>query len=324
MGAGPIVARQTCPRGWDAWVSRRRGRFTENKILRAVRELKARLVRLAFPLYRTVRSNHLYTQHQHLVLLVLRQWMGKSYREFCEWMGVCTKVLRLLGIVRMPHFTTLQKFSGRLDGDLLDRLLGSYAEQLADIQLAVDSTGFSCTSASHYFVEVLKRSREEGAEIGMRAIRRHLKQTIGVDVDTQLILAMHDRVGPANDFPDMIPLLQKVPGTARVRAVLADKGYDSEEIRRFIWYSMKAESHIPLRLSRGARVNHIQRRKQAAEFDERKYHRRALVETVHSVLKRVMRDDVLARSRSGQHVELELRTIAYNARRAAIMGYGFY
>ncbi|MCE5260758.1 MAG: hypothetical protein LLG21_02110, partial [Euryarchaeota archaeon] len=65
-----------------------------------MRELKARLVRLAFPLYRTGRSNHLYTQHQHLVLLVLRQWMGKSYREFCEWMGVCTKVLRLLGIVR--------------------------------------------------------------------------------------------------------------------------------------------------------------------------------------------------------------------------------
>jgi len=33
---------------------------------------------------------------------------------------------------------------------------------------------------------------------------------------------------------------------------------------------------------------------------------------------------VLARNRSEQHVELELRTIAYNARRAAIMGYGFY
>jgi hypothetical protein len=305
-------------------VSRIGGRLTENKIFRAVRGLKARLVRLAFPLYRGARSNHLYTQHQHLVLLVLRQWMGKSYREFCEWMGMCTKVLSLLGIGRMPHFTTLHKFSGRLDEGLLDRLLGSYAEQLEEVQLAVDSTGFSCTSASHYFVEVLKRSKEKGAEIKMKAVRRHLKQTIGVDVDTQLILAMRDRIGPTNDFPDMIPLLRKLPGTARVRAVLADKGYDSEEIRRFIWYTMKAESHIPLRLSRNARVNHIQRRKQAAEFDERKYHRRALVETVHSVLKRVMRDDVLARSRSGQHVELELRTIAYNARRVAIMGDGFY
>lgn len=286
--------------------------------------MKARLVRLAFPLYRNERSNHLYTQHQHLVLLVLRQWMGKSYREFCEWIGMCTAVLRLLGMVRMPHFTTLQKFSGRLDEDLLDRLLGSYAEQLDEVQLAVDSTGFSCTSASHYFVEVLRRSKEKGAEIGIMAVRRHLKQTIGVDVGTQLILVMRERVGPTNDAPDMIPLLQKLHGTARVRAVLADKGYDSEDIRRFIWYTMHAESHIPLRMSRNARVNHIYRRKQAAEFDEVKYHRRALVETVHSVLKRVMRGDVLARNRFGQHVELELRTIAYNARRVAIMGYDFY
>lgn len=127
-----------------------------------MRGLKARLVRLAFPLYRSERSNHLYTQHQHLVLLVLRQWMGKSYREFCEWMGVCTSVLKVLGLSAMPHFTTLHKFSGRLDEELLDRLLGSYAEQLDDVQLAVDSTGFSCTSASHYFVEVLKRSKEKG------------------------------------------------------------------------------------------------------------------------------------------------------------------
>lgn len=47
--------------------------------------MKARRNSLAFPLYRNVRFNHLYTQHQHLVLLMLRQWMGKSYREFCEW-----------------------------------------------------------------------------------------------------------------------------------------------------------------------------------------------------------------------------------------------
>lgn len=78
---------------------------------------------------------------------------------------------------RMPHFTTLHKFSGRLDDDLIDRLLGSYAEQLD---------------------EMMRRSKEKGAEIGIIAVRRHLKQTIGVDVGAHLILAMRERIGPTN------------------------------------------------------------------------------------------------------------------------------
>lgn len=326
MGSDTILARQHWPRGWDAWVSRVEGRFTENKIFRAVKGLKARLKRLAFPLYRGTRSNHLYTQHQHLVLLVLRQWMGKSYREFCEWMSVCTALLRAIGLARMPHFTTLQKFTMHVEWGFLDRLLGSYAEQLNDVDIAVDSTGFSCTSASQYYINVLRRNEEKDVSFVKKPVRRHLKQTIAVDMDTQLIMSMREREGPGADAPDMLPVLGGVPSTVKVRAVVADKGYDSKEIRRYIWYHLGAETHIPLRKpqKRQGEGRSMNRRRQEAMFDEGKYRRRSLVETVHSVLKRLMRSDVLARSRSGQHVEMGMRVIAYNERRTWTLGHGFY
>ena len=111
-----------------------------------------------------------------------------------------------------------------------------------------------------------------------------------------------------------------------MRTVVADKGYDSAEIRGYIWYQLKADAQIPLRKldRRSEQTTSISRRKQKSTFDQVRYSRWALVETVHSILKRTMRGDVLARSRSGQHVELGLRAVAYNERRKAQLKDGFY
>ena len=52
-------------------------------------------------------------------------------------------------------------------------------------------------------------------------------------------------------------------------------------------------------------------------FDEGLYRRRALVETVNSVIKRTMSSTALARRERTQYAELALRAAAHNARRAA-------
>ena len=304
-----------------------RDRIDQNKLFKVVRGLKSRLGRLAVPLHRCRRSNHIFTQHQLLVLLVLRQWSGKSYREFCVLVEVCTALLEELGLRRLPHFTTLQKFAQRVQQALLDRLLGSFADLVdGPLHLAIDSTGFSCTSASRYFCTVVQRNEERALAKGQRSLRRHLKQSMAIDTSNQMILAVRYRYGLYNDAPDAIPVLEAVASIGKVAVVVADKGYDSKHIRRYIWYAMKAESHIPLRRTskHGQEDMNILRRKQKDVFDERKYHRRALIETVHSVEKRVMRQDVLATSTSCQHKELTLRAIAYDSRRAVMMGNDFY
>jgi hypothetical protein len=67
-----------------------------------------------------------YTDHQHVVLLAERQHFRKSYRDFCEMLEVCTEIMDELGLKRVPHWTTLQKFSKRADTRRLERLLLEY------------------------------------------------------------------------------------------------------------------------------------------------------------------------------------------------------
>jgi len=300
---------------------------SQNKLLMVTRELNARLARLAFPLHRCKRSNRIFTQRQHLALLVLRQLFGKSYREFCALIEMCTPVLRAIGLRRVPHFTTLQKFAGRVDHQLLDALLASFSDLVrGKLQLAIDSTGFACSSASHYFIAVLQRNEAKAIRTASRSVRRHVKQTLAVDTRTQLIVAARYRYGPTGDAPDGIPVLEAASRAGKVGSVIADKGYDAGAIRQYIWYRLKAEAHIPLRVdAKGeTRKRSVYDRKQRAEFSESKYRRRALIETVHSVEKRVMRGDVLATSTPCQNKELLLRAIAYDLRRAIVLTHDFY
>lgn len=45
------------------------------------------LMRARVPLYMHRKSNHIYTAvWQHLILLAFRQYEGKSYRRFVEWL----------------------------------------------------------------------------------------------------------------------------------------------------------------------------------------------------------------------------------------------
>ncbi|HSV41972.1 MAG TPA: hypothetical protein VLH13_01005 [Methanomassiliicoccales archaeon] len=86
--------------------------------------------------------------------------MGKSYREFCQWMKLGSLVLRLLDM-NVPHFTKLQKFSKRVEFDHLERFVGSFSDDVRlPVDLAVDSTGFDCTSAIQYFITVVQRNEK--------------------------------------------------------------------------------------------------------------------------------------------------------------------
>ena len=123
-----------------------------------------------------------------------------------------------------------------------------------------------------------------------RAVTRHVKQQAVIDVQNQMILALHFRYGPHNDFRDAVPVLAKAASTFDIKTVLADKGYDSEDIRRFIVKEMKSTTQIPTRKmnERAADIHGWHRRMQASTFDENVYHQRSLVETMHSVSKRVV------------------------------------
>jgi hypothetical protein len=255
-----------------------------------------------------------------VVLLALRQHFRKSYRDFCEMLEVCTEIMDELGLRRVPHWTTLQKFSRRADARRLERLLLEYLVEarLSVLHLAVDSTGFSSTSASTYYTRVLedRKSKIGGHRRGVQT-RRYMKQTVAVETRKQLIVAVKFRRGPSNDSPDFPRVLEKVlPAGLPVRLVLADKGYDAESNHAYAQEVLGARTMIPVRYrGPGIRVGGRYRRRNLRDFDDDAYHQRAKVETVFSVEKRKMGSHVLARVSSQQHKELIFRAFSYNSGR---------
>lgn len=283
--------------------------------------MRRRVERVA-PRYRCARSKHTFTQHQLLVLVVLRQYLGSSYREFVVTVETMTPLLDELDIGEMPHYTTLHKFVARIDDTVLDSLLASFVDLVdGPLEVAIDSTGFMCTSASRYYVTVLEH-RKDGVETKKRAIRRHIKQANVVETRSQMIVAVRFRYGPDSDFGDAVSALAAASAVREIAVVVGDKGYDSAAIRRFVWYKLRAKAHIPLRSS--WRSTSVYAKKQRAEFDLSLYHRRWLVETVHSAIKRKMRQEVLARSDAMRFRELRLRAIAHNVRREGTIMDEFY
>jgi len=288
-----------------------------------VRRQKKVLRRARYPLRESKYANHLYTDHQHVVLLALRQHFRKSYRDLCEEIEVCTLLLEELGLRRVPHWTTLHKFSKRAETRRLERLLLRFLEEarVRTLYLAVDSTGFSPTSASMYYVRTLeRRTGKPGRPRRRRPVRHHLKQTMAVETREQLIVAVKFRRGPANDSPDLIRVLKKVePANQSVKLVVADKGYDAERNHEYAQEVLGAETVIPVRAASRPkiRMRGRRRRKMAREIGSREgtYHQRVKVETVHSVEKRLMGSHVLARQTAQQHKELIFRAFSYNSRR---------
>ena len=91
-----------------------------------------------------------------MVLLTVRQYEGKSYRRFVDWLVEAYYLRLFLQLSHIPHYTTLQKFAARINGTLLERIISSFILLLSNIRrlfIGIDSTGFKMTHASQYYTE---------------------------------------------------------------------------------------------------------------------------------------------------------------------------
>ena len=71
----------------------------------------------AIPLYFSKYSNRIYTNHQHIVLVVLKQKLRTTWRDLIEFLKV-SFIPKEIGLIEIPHFTTLIKFSKKLSPDV--------------------------------------------------------------------------------------------------------------------------------------------------------------------------------------------------------------
>ncbi len=113
----------------------------------------------------------------HMILLVIRQYESKSYRRFVELIQECVGIQEYLELSKIPHYTTLQKVSTRLDSNVLHKMLQEFIlyKRVRLVLAGIDGSGFSYSTASYYYTK----------RIQLR--RNFLKVVVCADMNSQLI-----------------------------------------------------------------------------------------------------------------------------------------
>lgn len=131
-----------------------------SRYIRMVRAVFKVCRRQHVPLYSSKYSRKDFTQWQHIALLVLWQRMRKSYREYVnDLLPVADRLVDELGLPRLPHFTTIEKFLLRVSSTLLERVMGGFVllTRVRRQVFGIDSSGFSMHHASYYYTLRVKR-----------------------------------------------------------------------------------------------------------------------------------------------------------------------
>jgi hypothetical protein len=282
---------------------------------------ESKYVRLANTIYRVLRnsriplllhrkSNHVFSVWQHVVLLTVRQYEGKSYRMFVEWLIEAYYLRMFLQLSHIPHYTTLQKFAARINGTLLERIISSFILLLTNIRkifAGIDSTGFKITHASQYYTE----------RTGTR--RKYAKLSIGADVLQQIICTIKIRRAPParHDNIDFRPIITRTSEILPLSVVTADRGYDSEYNHLLVREDLHAFSVIPARHKDVPvwRTHGKYRKQMKRGYSKLLYNQRNKDETIISVIKRLFGEHITSRLVRTQNRELSFRCIAYNTHR---------
>lgn len=224
----------------------------------------------------------------------LKEHLGHSYRQLMDVLSEMPHIIRRLGLSPddLPHFTTVCHAKERLYMPNWRRFLDLTTDlhDLGDVQ-AIDASGFDRIAAS--------RKYATRTNYTFKAI----KATLLVDCASGAILDVHCSTKQPHDTRVGRQLLAR--NLDRISTITADKGYDAQDLRRFL----RANDVTPVikRREFSARdraLNELQ--------DDALYHQRAASETGFRVLKQRFGDRLWARSWYGQFRELVLRCAVKN------------
>ncbi len=261
--------------------------------------------------YRTPFSKHIFTQPTLLAILCLMRYEDWTYRETEVRLREHSELRNVLGIDRVPDYTTLYRCLRRLREEDLTRLLDEAIRRMPPppaegTTVAVDATGLAPGAISTFFVN---RVRDRGQGLTWR---HWLDWVIVADLPRQLILAQMARPGPCHDEALLPALLQHARHLTTIACVLADAEFDSERNHRFIRQELDALSVSPAKRGKATWHLHGIRAQMRADFPHQLYRQRAGVETLFSTTKRKLSARASGRSLATQQRQALLLGVTYN------------
>ena len=283
-------------------------------LIEQVADLAMRLSQRHMADYGAQRSRHDFKQRQLMSCLILRAYLKTTYRGVLEILSGNGRLRDCLGLQeKLPHYTTLQKFSQRSEVTAITQAMiaqigrAAFQAQGSAQAAAMDSTGLSTSSASAYF-----ESRR-----GKRA-RKYIKFSTIVLCGSLFPLALVLDQGPSNDLVQAPPLLRQAQAVGQPQQLLADAAYDAEWIHvqcRETWgvESLIKPAHPPR--ADGTRGGRWRAQMNPEHLQARGYGRRWGIETFFSALKRTVGGALTARQTATQLTEAAIRILAYVLRR---------
>jgi len=265
------------------------------------------LFRIAkLPLHASRFSNKLFSQFQHLFLLVYKQFRKATYEELLTDLASNYDLRAYLGLQKLPHYSTLIKFAKRLPATALQRLLEAFKRIIPKPKIvAIDATGISLDNASPHYCK----------RIGLRTKKRpFMKTTFIVDIQNFMILLCNTRKKARHDVRDAKPMIKRLALHYRPEVFLADRGYDAESLFALVFEKLGAYTLIFQRNQDVPKHRKSRKYRKATinEFDYGGYLQRNLIETTNSMIKKRFSSKVLSKINKMQKVEILTRVIAYN------------
>ena len=257
-------------------------------------------------LYKSKFSNQLYTQYQHLFLLIYKQFRKFTYKELLEDLSDNITLRAYLGLNKLPDYTTLIKFAKRLPVIIFEKLISAFSKFIEQPEkVAIDGTGISLDNASPHYCKRIGKSYHK---------RPFLKLSIIVEIKYYLILQFKVRKKVRHDLIDAYPMVKKLAKQCQPEAFYGDRAYDSEKFFKLVFEELGA---YPMILQKRLDVPKYKRkgtyRKQTVDvFDYGEYLQRNKVETAFSILKRKFGFSIKSKDVKTQKVEAMSRIIAYN------------
>jgi len=294
-------------------MSKRATSVSKSPLIERVAALAMKLGQRHLASYGATRSRHDFTQRQLMACLILRAYLKTTYRGVLEFLSVSPSLRDQLGLTeKLPHYTTLQKFSDRSGVlQIADAMIKSIAQAagLANFgkgAAAMDATGLETTTASAHF-----QTRRGGQR------RKWVKISTVVFCGSLLPMSLVLDWGPNNDKCQAQELIAKASQAALPERVYADAGYDAEWIHQQCREEWGVESVIKPAVHRAdGKRNGFWRSGMSEKYLKRKeYGQRWAVETFFSGLKRTMGSMLTSRKPNQLLAEAAFRVLAYTLRR---------
>jgi len=249
-----------------------------------------------------------FDNYQHLFLLIAKEHSKYGYRMFIESL-YDSKISEYIGLKKIPHFTTLQKFAQRLGAKILDKLifLTRHLFKEHGTFFGADSTGMELDHASAHYCKRIDRKKPVKGFVNLNVI---------CDLFNKNILVTKIRKKRRHDCSDFLPMWNKVRHLD-FDFFVADKGYDSNKNHKAIFEAGKdslislKNKDVPIHRTSGR-----YRKKTKREFEYGLYTQREINESVFSSLKRKYGSKLRARKYKTQKIELLFKILSYNIERA--------